>query len=1715
MRRSLLLLFVSFVSFFTFAQVNQDFTVEYACNLSELDSWNDISKFQWKAIDHGLIDNGAEMERLINLVKDEAPKDTTGFYKQFFDARDNQYIVLRMDQGAGKRLFHVRVSSIVSTDDPSHNVTKTYSTRDYIYISPLRGEHQLEIKVWPYGQGEEVAKTYTFNGHSYGSRGARSVMLDRSRLVPGKYDLQYVKMDDETAETDTVTIQDLQPGKLYTFYTYLMNPIVEAWLRFDGFKRMRIDVERWAEDLVTHYDDGNIGVMTGSQMPFLKHQWLEAPNPSYLDTRLFAPHDTLWLNVYYNGRRLIDGSDLVINVSLVNPDGTAKDNVSRPWGQKEDGRFFTVNNGEPCVIEAYVKGYMPKVIRCRGAYNPTTGWVYDEEQEADIYLDNTLMPDNGIYVSKLELTSLTAVDEKRNEYYLAEIQHIDLLNTPVTSVVNYDEYASRKGEKKYVDGTIYDRLASLTATFTAKNSQMPGDRLYLRKDKGAEENKIKVDALEGEAHKLHYPSFDYAYWDADFSLLDYLDPGDSGRPYLAIDDASVYRLPILNNFYFDIDEAKRKAEEEAKKKLEPDKDAAKEGGGFLSDVTSSDLDLSFKLPLAPPPLYVRAGVNFDFNKSKRILIYGAVGLGIDFDFLDKKGATNKWKEGYNGLSKGQMGNFNANKISIKSTDSNGLVKESKWEDITKKFSGDEDNSKNFMAGAGASIEVYQSVCVPFDLKLSDWPGLRFIDEINVNAKAYANLGIKFSVLDIAEKITNKVGGGGAVDWLRNNKYASKVIKALDSGIEIKFNTLLTAKAGVYYYDNGANEINPLKTHLIGASAQGRIDGFARLGLKFDIIAASLEAGLMGCAGVYIKGAAGDRLWFDRPFSGAAWSYRAGFGLYYKVHALFWDKSGEKMWGGEAYKPAKLLGNTSNSNPFHKDYKTYMLKGTSHEARAAASRRATGNSVASQVDFMYPVRFLSGGDSIVYKSSADSPNNRHLRVVSTGNPSIISDYMMGGTADFHSASSANMDLVVFEQATRQLTDAEAAPSDDDLVDCIINNCDVSKVYYAVKKAGDKWYTPKPITDKGRSTGMKPRVAIDDNGHAVAIWQDGYLARNPRLSVSEQNDVCNLLFIGNLVLSRFDGTRWSDPVGLVYLDRRLQLSEYQVTVKDGEVLIAAMEVLPNQVIQPVFIHVTADNQVTVTNAPMEKNNKFELRRVGDHNVLAQLMEVGSDEDSQVRIALNSFDMSGVHDGQVSTSLNPGYDNVEKFHLVVDQKAQSLRNLGLMWIQAQQETNSDNVYNLIKAARLVPSGQNMDIGTPLTMAEISDESRVYDFDGYMTDEKIDGCYLINDESGNAQINRVTSYFSNAFSYSITYDRDENMAITSSAESVTQTNFIVKVNNLGTSTINYCELNVEGLESPIPLHMVVPPGGSSQERVSIPYQSGKAINTTLNVTYDDVLGLQEKQLPRYLARREKRAFARSRGMVYTDEHSNEDDIYEQQTANLYPDIPELECYPVSQTVDEYGNNHFVVRVKNKYPRKMPDSYVIVIQIGDEAESTLYSTETAKGFVFSQLDSSQEKELHKLYSSWNGVGFFNQREGYESGDLIVTIPDVKETKSLYMRAVVRTFSDNMEFIPITGGDKGHEYAVVTVYPSNVTTSVKNVYEEGDSRASLHVKVTGSMVEVSGAQPSEDVRLYFSNGMILGRQKASPDGKATFSMPSVRRGIYLLSNQNETVKFNF
>ncbi|MBO5548701.1 MAG: hypothetical protein J5954_03640, partial [Prevotella sp.] len=154
----LLLLFLAAIPTSVWAD---DFTVERAVNLGQLDSWADISQFQWQVIDHGIQDNREEMDALEALFYDPAPKDTVDFYNKIYTARDNQYIVLRLDKAQSNRPFYVRVTVVKSKEDPSQNSSRLYAVDKYAYIMPPIGEMQLEVKIWPRDEGEEMAKTYT------------------------------------------------------------------------------------------------------------------------------------------------------------------------------------------------------------------------------------------------------------------------------------------------------------------------------------------------------------------------------------------------------------------------------------------------------------------------------------------------------------------------------------------------------------------------------------------------------------------------------------------------------------------------------------------------------------------------------------------------------------------------------------------------------------------------------------------------------------------------------------------------------------------------------------------------------------------------------------------------------------------------------------------------------------------------------------------------------------------------------------------------------------------------------------------------------------------------------------------------------------------------------------------------------------------------------------------------------------------------------------------------------------------------------------------------------------------------------------------------------------------------------------------------------------------------------------------------------------------
>jgi hypothetical protein len=520
-------------------------------NLSQLDSWADISKFQWEEINQFIQDNGAEMDALKEVFRDPAPKDTVGFYKQIFDARDNQYIVLRLDKAQGNRPFHVRVTCIKSTTDPSLNNTKVFSANNYAYIMPPITENQIEVKIWPQGQGEETAKTFTFKSHSYGSASVRSVMLDKSRIVDGDYTLQLIRYNSDTQVSDTAYIKNMVVDKLYTFYDYDGGDLVEAYLMANGFKRIKLDHEWWARDAVTHVSDNTVSVSTGASMPYNKHKHLEAPNPTYLDSRLFSYHDTLWVHLFCDNEPYYDTEDLTMNAVRSDTINTPIGEELLKWGKDPmTGRLYVLTEGEPATIECYRDGFLPKLCLYPGSYNHATGIIDSDREEVDIFLESIPEPVTSPKVTSSILSTLTPTLDRRGDFYVSSIQSSDILPVQTTETVYYDEYASHKDTMKLADDKMYYRFARMEVAIVAPKTYETSAAITLMKAKNdAEENAILNDNLPGDTRPITSPLFDYKYWITRFNLNGYLDINTSGRPAVAFAGDSVRVLPILYNKY--------------------------------------------------------------------------------------------------------------------------------------------------------------------------------------------------------------------------------------------------------------------------------------------------------------------------------------------------------------------------------------------------------------------------------------------------------------------------------------------------------------------------------------------------------------------------------------------------------------------------------------------------------------------------------------------------------------------------------------------------------------------------------------------------------------------------------------------------------------------------------------------------------------------------------------------------------------------------------------------------------------------------------------------------------------------------------------------------------------------------------------------------------------------------------------------------------------
>lgn len=1678
-----------------------DFTVERAINLNQLDSWADISQFQWQEIDHGIQDNHEEMDALINLFHDPAPKDTVGFYDQIYKARDNQYIVLRLDKAQGKHPFYIRVTCIRSTEDPSLNMSKLYTAKNYVYIMPPIGETQLEVKIWPQGEGEETAKAFTFNGHSYGSESVRTVMLDKSRIVPGDYDLQLIRYDDKTEKSDTAYIKSLQTDKLYTFYTYDKGDLMEAYLQVGGFKRIKLKTEWWARDAVTHVNDNSVMVMTGPKMPFLQHKRLDAPNPTYLDSRLFSHHDTLWVNLYLDNKPSDDIEGLTMHAVLADTENEPIGDKLLTWGKDPvSNRLYVLTDGEPCTIECYRNGFLPKLCLYPGSYDHKTGIISGESEEVDIYLESISAPITSPTVTSSILSTLTPTIDCRGNFYVSDIQQADILPMPLNETVSYDEYGSHKDTLKVAKGMMFMSYAQMEVAIVSPIGQSRGD-ITLKKVKNAEKNDILKETLDGDTRVIYSNLYDYSYWTTRFDLREYLDINTSGRPAVAFDGTVVRQLPILQNFYTDTEKMKKDVEESTKEQL-GGRDASDKAKEWITEVNpGGGINLSVQIPFAPP-FYSRIGFEVDFFKAKKVSVSAALGIGIFYDVIK-------------GESSQDPGYSKAARVSTGSVDDYGSDVTSLSDLVNDKDDPYETVSMDFKASIYA--EVYGKASFPISMITQKdrnfgqylW-GMQWIDEAGIRAEANVAAGCRLDLLDFAANMSTLYGSGdnwltSIQGFLNGNKFTKALREFIGPSLSASAGARLNVTSGVFAFNNTTGTVNPLKNHILAFKFNGQAYLNLQAKAKVDAIVAGAEVGASAGAGISFKYAAGTRLDFEKDFSGSAYSWYAGIGLYYKVKFLGWSKYGS-FDAGRLKVQQKLIKPKNFKNPFHKNFVYHLSdvdepkKASSQSPLRKANASLPGNFVMDCVDFNQPVKFISGGDSIIYQGSYENPNDYCVEVASTGDPIYLSDWHLGGCTDYDAASIPGTDMVVLEQAT-------ATIAQEDLEDTLTLDETVKRasrvysVYYTKKNAGTKWYSPKPVYSSTETTSYRPRVALADDGTGVAIWQEGLFDKGSWVTPEDTVQLTDLVMNGHLMMSRFDGNEtWSAPIELMALDENCMLKDYRVTYDGSTAFIIARKVGNRTNSENICLTVDAAGNMTMHDVE-QTDALMPVRRVGDQNVLAWINQPDSLSNSTA-FHVKSYGMDGNAGQGINTSLILNNTNVEEFRIVPDLEAKSLKNVALLW----RETKSvgDSTETRLMASRLVPqSDGSFSIGTPITTVQLKDNNTIYGFDGYMTNEKMQVCYVAVDSLGNSQLNKSTSYFGNAFGYTVEFDTDNNQGFQCDKDEIT---LLITVNNYGTSTINECVLTVD--DKQYPLEMTIPAGAFAKERVVIPYILGTGVNTTLNVKYDDVLGIQEQSYPRFLARR---ASYGSNGIRKAEERNAENATYEQHTEMFYPYKPRLECFVAGQRVDKNGDNHITICVRNYSRRSLSGEFAYVVGLKEHSYSSIVYIGAGEGHI--KYDT---KMLFNNVADVKGDGSYMHDCGsYYAGYVTITVPGITEKTEMYVGATLVYKEPKtgwyMRLVPDTYSGSNNS-GIVTLYPSPEVVSVEKVLDNNDEGAHMRVSLQSGNLVVTGAEPRQQVRLYQANGAIIARQQADGSGKVTFTAPW-GNGVGLVSSGNETVKF--
>ena len=953
--------------------------------------------------------------------------------------------------------------------------------------------------------------------------------------------------------------------------------------------------------------------------------------------------------------------------------------------------------------------------------------------------------------------------------------------------------------------------------------------------------------------------------------------------------------------------------------------------------------------------------------------------------------------------------------------------------------------------------------------------------------------------DIIEEVGGSIGYGATFGmtslggFLRDMDAPAVLANALDIirdyiRFGFKFDAYVGGNFGLETYNDAVSDRADGRGFYVELLAYAILAAWLELGTPPNPIC-NFEAGIRGGGKLGISGKFTMTLDGDHEGYGMKATYRALMQLYAYIDTFLGGYHGsfDIFNVGDSYLLPK-----NGTNPYHEDFPQWLPKATQSRANAFKALHTDVEAEMGQVVYEGVASDAApnyvGEDCMVLNHLYDNTiyDDDGIVVVDLStkqDTKISNDKLLA--VKHHLATLGSQKMIVYEQNS-QTIDPESV-TDENVNQRAQEVSSHFNIHACIAQNDGSW--KEQVVCQNGNANLNPVGVIQDDGHAAVIWQSGVFSDNGQ-QVPDDSLVVRSLMVGDLFYSRYNGNTWTQPISLMKISEGKVANNYQAIMR-GDTVLVALHVIDNpndtekRLSSMKYFSIAPDGNVAVVDEPLVANS-FSLKKVGNYNLIALTHQTDTTKSD---VFMKSLRMDGTNEGLGGTDLGLEDHSPIKAKIIPMKNAEGINDFVLMWMENSpvgRNEDGDRTYlngyrRVLNAAR-VNLVNNMRIATPIMLGADKDDLTMMDFDGFFDEDRIKAIYLLADQSllGGSVVVENQKEFRNNFNYLLTYDP---MGVTDGVSVPLK----LTINNTGSSAINRVFVNLNYMEFEIDDSFVAP--FESRDFI-INYQMeddfNGYINSMVNVEYENVLKAAHKRSP-------------LRGKTRTLAINNVD----------------TQLNIISQSVDDEGNNNFLVEIINHSKIKLRHDQSVFLGAYSNPRF-LTASSTSKKYYTEDLIGD-----YMLIPTSKFVDY---------GDIqrivtTLTIPNVTNDIDAYVMASIIDNGSNLmagqdgvpEHQVYTEDIQQNSYYTVQLKKKGTPTFINGVRQDlraerqmDGERISVIFKENGLLVDK--LHNGETVRLYDINGIeyFVGKAK----GTQLF-IPVNKHSFFIVKTEDDSLKFMY